>query len=97
MNEEFEEDPFGSEFSDEEEKWDLDAVMGEMENPVNLQRNETEMNHGYFKLHLKNHFKVFTFEKNHVSLFYDLLVNFVGQELTLNSKKQMFCQVLSPY
>ena len=61
--------------------------MADLETPLNLaaDNNTTVLNEQYFKLQVKNHTKLYTFKKKNVHTFFNLLLNFVGQKISLNS------------
>ena len=60
--------------------------MADLETPINIRdNNSTVLNESYFKLQMKDHTKLYTFKKKDVQTFFNLLLNFVGQKITLNN------------
>ena len=61
--------------------------MANLENPLNMLKVETKLNESYFHLKMKEHFKLYTFEKSNIQTFFNLLANFVGQNISLANRE----------
>jgi len=47
-------------------------------------KNKVNMDENYFKMQLKEYFKLYTFKQKNVHIFFNLLANYVGSSLTVN-------------
>ena len=52
------------------------------------------MNEHYFNLQMKDHYKLYVFEKKNICAFFNVLVNFVGENVA-NSKVNT--SIIAPY
>lgn len=62
---------------------DIDIEEDKLNPNINFKKDHNEMNTQYFRLLLKDSYKMYTFADMHVQSFFNLLANFIGQKLEI--------------
>ena len=73
---------------EDDEPLDMEQVMANLETPLNMNKANTKLDESYFKLKMKEHFKIYTFQRKDIQTFFNLLANFVGQNIALVNREQ---------
>lgn len=80
----------------DDEQFNLDEIMAEMEDPINLDttEGETKINEQYFKLAMKEAIQIYQFTGSNVQVFFNLLQNYLGGQL--QTSEDMIIEVMAP-
>jgi hypothetical protein len=72
---------------------DIDIEADKLNPNINFQKEEVVLNEQYFKMQLKDNFKMYTFREMNVQVFINLIANFIGEKLDSN----VYGEILAPY
>lgn len=80
----------------DDEQFNLDEIMAEMEDPVNLDTTEGEqkINRQYFEMAMKEAIQIYQFTGSNVQMFFNLLQNYLGGQL--QNQEDMIIEIMAP-